>query len=158
VSGSASGSAGADGSTGAVGAGRRAGTGRRPRITARAAVLALVFCSLIAVLAYPTRQFIGQRAQIAQQQAAARQARIQVEQLRQEKARWQDPAYVEAQARERLHYGFPGETPFSSVDPDPGAGSGAGSPASAAPQPGAVTQPWYDNMFESLNRADSAPH
>ncbi|QMU75080.1 septum formation initiator family protein [Streptacidiphilus sp. PB12-B1b] len=136
--------------------GGRAATGRRPRITGRAAVLALVFCSLVAVLAYPTRQFIAQRAQIAQQQAAARQAQAQVEVLRREKARWQDPAYVEAQARERLHYGFPGETPFSAVDPDPGAA--AGPSAGVAPQPGAVTQPWYDNMFESLNRADSAQH
>ena len=158
MSGSAGGSGGSASAGSASGAGgRKAGTtGRRPRITARAAVLALVFCSLIAVLAYPTRQFIAQRAQIAQQQAAARQARAQVELLRQEKARWQDPAYVEAQARERLHYGFPGETPFSSVDPDPGAASGTS--ASAAPQPGAVTQPWYDNMFESLNRADSPQH
>jgi cell division protein FtsB len=137
--------------------GVRAATGRRSRLTGRAAVLALVFCSLIAVLAYPTRQFIGQRAQIAQQQAAARQARIQVEQLRQEKARWQDPAYVEAQARERLHYGFPGETQFSAVDPSPSAGASAAA-ASGVPQSGAVTQPWYDNMVESLNRADAAQH
>ena len=143
------------GSAGSAG-GVRAVSGRRPRLTARAAVLALVFCSLIAVLAYPTRQFIAQRAQIAQQQAAARQARAQVELLRQEQARWQDPAYIEAQARERLHYGFPGETPFSSVDPNPSAA--AGPSASAVPQSGAVTQPWYDNMFESLNRADAAPH
>ena len=142
------------GSSVSAGGGRTAPT-RGPRLTARAAVLALVFCSLIAVLAYPTRQFIAQRAQIAQQQAAARQARAQVELLRQEQARWQDPAYIEAQARERLHYGFPGETPFSSVDPNPGAASGAGPSASAAPQSGAVSQPWYDNMFESLNRADA---
>ena len=135
--------------------GGKAATRRGPRLTARAAVLALVFCALVAVLAYPTRQFIAQRAQIAQQQLAARQAQAQVEQLRQVKARWQDPAYVEAQARERLHYGFPGETPFSSVDPNPGAASGAGPSASAAPQSGAVSQPWYDNMFESLNRADA---
>jgi len=150
VSGSASGSAGVGG--------RKAGTGRRPRITARAAVLALVFCSLVAVLAYPTRQFIAQRAQIAQQQAAARQARAQVELLRQERARWQDPAYIEAQARERLHWGLPGETAFSSVDPDPAAASGTGPSSAAVPQSGAVSQPWYDNMFESLNRADSAQH
>ncbi|MBC3842775.1 septum formation initiator family protein [Streptacidiphilus sp. 4-A2] len=142
---------------GSSGSGRKAATGRRPRITARAAVLALVFCSLIAVLAYPTRQFIAQRAQIAQQQAAAQQAQAQVAELRRERARWQDPAYVEAQARERLHYGFPGETPFSSVDPGPGADS-ADATAGPAQQSGAVSQPWYDNMFESLNRADSALH
>jgi cell division protein FtsB len=118
-------------------------------------VLALVFCSLIAVLAYPTRQFIAQRAQIAQQQAAARQARAQVVQLRRVQARWQDPAYIEAQARERLHYGFPGETPFSAVDPDPSASAGAGG---QPPVPASLQQPWYDNLFESLNAVDNAQH
>jgi cell division protein FtsB len=132
--------------------GKGAGTGRRPRFTGRAAVLALVLCSLVAALAYPTRQFIAQRAQIAQQRAAAQQAQAQVDELLREKARWQDPAYVEAQARERLHYGFPGETPFASVDP------GASPAATATPQaqPGAVKQPWYDSLFESLDTADAA--
>jgi cell division protein FtsB len=130
----------------------KAAGGRRPRVTGRAAVLALVFCSLIAVLAYPTRQFIAQRAQIAQQQVAARQAQAQVDELRRERARWQDPAYVEAQARERLHYAFPGETPLVAVDPSPG--------ASVAPsaQRGSVTQPWYDSLFETLDTADAATH
>ncbi|WP_042438890.1 FtsB family cell division protein [Streptacidiphilus albus] len=136
------------------GAGRSTGS-RRSRLTGRAAVLALVFCSLIAVLAYPTRQFIAQRAQIAQQQVAARQAQQQVDELRREKDRWQDPAFVEAQARERLHYGFPGETPFSAVDPDPSASAGA---SGQPPVPASLQQPWYDNLFESLNTVDNAQH
>ena len=125
---------------------------RRPRFTGRAAVLALVLCSLIAALAYPTRQFIAQRAQIAQQRAAAEQAQAQVDQLRREQARWQDPAYVTAQARERLHYGFPGETPYTSVDPSPGASA----TAQARSQAGAAGQPWYANLFESLDAADAS--
>ena len=127
------------------------GTGpRRPRLTGRAAVLALVLCSLVAALAYPTRQFIAQRSQIAQQRAAAAQAQAQVDELRREKARWQDPAYVAAQARERLHYGYPGETPFISVAPTTGTGSAAaGTPAAAQAQ-----QPWYDSLFQSLESSD----
>ncbi|MFC1415137.1 FtsB family cell division protein [Streptacidiphilus cavernicola] len=132
--------------------------GRRPRFTGRAAVLALVLCSLVAALAYPTRQFIAQRAQIAQQRAAAEQAQAQVDELRREKARWQDPAYVTAQARERLHYGFPGETPFTSVDPDPSASATARATAQAQAAAGAAGQPWYDNLFESLDASDTAPH
>ncbi|MHA6762562.1 FtsB family cell division protein [Streptacidiphilus sp. PAMC 29251] len=127
---------------------------RRPRFTGRAAVLALVLCSLIAALAYPTRQFIAQRSQIAQQRAAAEQAQAQVDELRRERARWQDPAYVTAQARERLHYGFPGETPFTAVDPTPSASAQASAQAQA--QAGAAGQPWYDNLFESLDAADAA--
>ena len=140
--------------SGSKGTGSGKGPGRRPRFTGRAAVLALVLCSLVAALAYPTRQFIAQRAQIAQQRAAAEQAQAQVDELLREKSRWQDPAYVTAQARERLHYGFPGETPFTSVDP----GTGAGAAGSATPQaqPGAVKPPWYDSLFESLDSADAA--
>ena len=125
---------------------------RRPRLTGRAAVLALVLCSLVAALAYPTRQFIAQRSQIAQQRAAAAQAQAQVDELRREKARWQDPAYVAAQARERLHYGYPGETPFISVAPTTGAGSStSGTPAAAQAQ-----QPWYDSLFQSLETSDQS--
>jgi cell division protein FtsB len=125
--------------------------GRRPRFTGRAAVLALVLCSLVAALAYPTRQFIAQRAQIAQQRVAAQRAQAQVDELRRERARWQDPAFVAAQARRRLHYGFPGETPFTSVDPSPSA-SAAGRPRNQA---GSAGQPWYDSMFESVDAADA---
>ncbi|MEZ0091232.1 septum formation initiator family protein [Streptacidiphilus sp. EB129] len=142
---------GSKGGSGGQGTGARS---RRPRFTGRAAVLALVLCSLVAALAYPTRQFIAQRAQIAQQRAAAQQAQAQVDELRRDKARWQDPAYVEAQARARLHYGFPGETPFTSVDPTPA--DSAPAAASAQTAPGAVRQPWYDSMFESLDSADSS--
>jgi cell division protein FtsB len=131
-------------------------TSRRPRFTGRAAVLVLVLCSLVAALAYPTRQFISQRAQIAQQRTAAEQAQAQVDELRREQARWQDPAYVTAQARERLHYGFPGETPFTSVDPDPGATASAQAKAQAQALAGAPNQPWYDNLFESMDAADAS--
>ncbi|MFD0348973.1 septum formation initiator family protein [Kitasatospora aburaviensis] len=84
------------------------GLAARPRFTSRATVLVLVLCSLVAILAYPTRQFISQRSEISAQRAKAEHARQQVEQLRREKTRWQDPEYVRAQARARLHYAMPG--------------------------------------------------
>src|SRR5690349_13152600 len=93
------------------------GLAARPRFTSRATVLVLVLCSLVAILAYPTRQFLTQRPEIADQRARAEHARQQVDELRRAKARWQDPEYVKAQARERLHFAMPGETPFVSVDP-----------------------------------------
>jgi cell division protein FtsB len=129
--------------------------GRRPRITGRAAILGLVLCAVVAALAYPTREFVAQRAQISQQSAAANLAKRQLEAERQEKARWQDPAFVAAQARERLHYAFPGETPYVAVDPGsagPSAGGSTGASYQAAPG-----QPWYANLWDSLDAADSAP-
>ncbi|MFJ2868783.1 septum formation initiator family protein [Kitasatospora sp. NPDC087314] len=134
----------------------------RPRFTSRATVLVLVLCSLVAILAYPTRQFISQRAEISAQRAKADHARQQVEQLRRDKARWQDPEYVKAQARARLHYAMPGETPYIAVDPaGPAASrpsasaSGTASAAGAAADPAKATKPWYASIWDSVDAADT---
>ncbi|MCZ9337382.1 septum formation initiator family protein, partial [Streptomyces sp. TRM76130] len=91
---------------------------RRSRLTGRAALLVMVVCSLVVVLAYPMRQYVAQRAEIAELQREKRQARQRVEDLRDLKARWQDDAYAEQQIRQRLHYVMPGETGFIVIDPD----------------------------------------
>lgn len=91
---------------------------RRSRLTGRAALLALVLCSLIVALAYPIRQYVSQRAGIADLERQQEQARARVEQLRDLKARWQDDAYAKQQIRERLHYVMPGETGYVVIDPD----------------------------------------
>ncbi|MGK4582720.1 FtsB family cell division protein [Kitasatospora sp. HPMI-4] len=131
------------------------GIAGRPRFTSRATVLVLVLCSLVAILAYPTRQFIAQRSEINAQRAKAERATQQVEKLRTERARWQDPEFVKAQARERLHYALPGEAPFVSVDPSP--------PATEQSAPGAVAAgpaarsgvPWYTSVWASVALADA---
>ncbi|MFJ3790357.1 septum formation initiator family protein [Kitasatospora sp. NPDC090091] len=134
----------------------------RPRFTSRATVLVLVLCSLVAILAYPTRQFISQRSEISAQRAKAEHARQQVEQLRREKTRWQDPEYVRAQARARLHYAMPGETPYIAVDPagQSAAKSPAAAPApsdGAAAAPAKAAKPWYASVWDSVDAADTAP-
>ncbi len=91
---------------------------RRSRLTGRAALLALVLCSLIVALAYPIRQYVSQRAEISDLQRQQDQARQRVEQLRDLKARWQDDSYAEQQIRQRLHYVMPGETGYIVIDPD----------------------------------------
>ncbi|MGW3044683.1 FtsB family cell division protein [Kitasatospora sp. NPDC001159] len=132
------------------------GLAARPRFTSRATVLVLVLCSLVAILAYPTRQFVSQRAEISAQRAKADHSRQQVEQLRREKARWQDPEYVKAQARARLHYAVPGETPYIAVDP---AGPAAQPSAPAAPASSGssarAAKPWYTSIWDSVDAADT---
>jgi len=131
------------------------GLAARPRFTSRATVLVLVLCSLVAILAYPARQYIAQRGEIADQRAKAEHARQQVDELRREKARWQDPEYVKAQARERLHYALPGETPFVSVSPPPPPGAKTPSADGAAGRPKAL-KPWYATLWDSVDAADAA--
>jgi cell division protein FtsB len=126
---------------------------RRSRLTSRAAVLACVLVGLIIALAYPTRQYIAQRSQIADQAAESRQTKHQVAALRKEKARWQDPAYVEAQARERLHFVKPGEVPF--LFPKGSAGAPGALDRSSTQQ--TVRAPWYRNLWDSVDAADRTP-
>ncbi|MER6013451.1 FtsB family cell division protein [Streptomyces bluensis] len=121
---------------------------RRSRLTGRAALLALVLCSLIVALAYPIRQYVSQRAEIAELEQRRDEARERVEQLRDLKARWQDDAYAEQQIRQRLHYVMPGETGYIVIDPD------------AAKQSrttrGAAARPWYAGVWDGVDKADAA--
>ncbi len=87
--------------------------------------------------------------------------------LQDEQALWQDDVYVAAQARDRLHYVFPGETVYvvppevTAVDPvvgtstddpstdpsvDPSSDSGT-APDLAVVQ---TEQPWYDRVWDRL--------
>ncbi|MGP4003957.1 FtsB family cell division protein [Streptomyces sp. 8N706] len=126
----------------------RARPQRRSRLTGRAALLALVVCSLVVALAYPMRQFVSQRSEIAEQQRRAERAREEVERLRDEKARWQDPAYVERQAREHLHYVRPGETGYTVVH-------GTGGDATRRHDESAAERPWYTTLWDGVDRADA---
>ena len=74
-------------------------------------MLGLLILAVI-VLAPNLRIFIEQRQQIAQLQAAVDGSSASVDQLSDEVARWQDPAYITSKARERLFYVFPGEVSY----------------------------------------------
>jgi cell division protein FtsB len=124
---------------------------RRSRLTGRAAVLALTVCALVVALAYPTRQYIAQRSQIAEQRRQAQQVRDRVEQLREQKARWSDAAYVRAQAREQLHFVMPGETGYVMLGEQ-----GDSGPSGTASSAAAANRPWYDNLWDGVNAADAA--
>ncbi|MDV9170472.1 MULTISPECIES: FtsB family cell division protein [unclassified Streptomyces] len=121
---------------------------RRSRLTGRAALLALVLCSLIVALAYPIRQYVSQRAEISELERQQAQARQRVEQLRDLKARWQDDSYAEQQIRQRLHYVMPGETGYIVIDPDAAKQSRA--------ELGAADRPWYSNVWDGVDKSDAS--
>ncbi|MCD7441628.1 septum formation initiator family protein [Streptomyces lincolnensis] len=121
---------------------------RRSRLTGRAALLALVLCTLVVALAYPIRQYVSQRAEISDLQREKEQARQRVEQLRDLKARWQDDAYAQQQIRERLHYVLPGETGFIVIDPNAARQSRA--------DLGAADRPWYANVWDGVDKSDAS--
>ena len=121
---------------------------RRSRLTGRAALLALVVCSMVVALAYPMRQYVSQRAEVADLQRQKRQARERVEQLRDLKARWQDDSYAEQQIRQRLHYVLPGETGYTVVDP--------GAAKRSRAEQGTARRPWYTNVWYGVDKSDAA--
>lgn len=121
---------------------------RRSRLTGRAAVLVLVLCSLVVALAYPIRQYVSQRAEIAEMEQRREEARQRVEDLRDLKARWQDDAYAEQQIRERLHYVMPGETGYVVIDPD--------TAKQSRTTRGTLGRPWYAAVWDGVDRADAA--
>lgn len=119
---------------------------RRSRLTGRAAFLVLVVCSLIVALAYPMRQYVSQRGDIADQQQLTREAAQRVEELRDEKARLEDDAYVQRLAREHLHYVMPGETGYIMTDPR--------AADERRTDQGAADRPWYSNLLDGVDSAD----
>ena len=69
----------------------------------------VVLAPTIGLLLEQRRDIAAMEAQVAAQQA-------NVEALQTDQARWDDPAYIEAQARDRLFFVYPGETSFVVLD------------------------------------------
>ncbi|MCX4676665.1 septum formation initiator family protein [Streptomyces sp. NBC_01433] len=118
----------------------------RSRLTGRAAFLALIVCSLVVALAYPMRQYVSQRDEIADQERMSQEAGRRTEELRDEKARLQDDAYIRRLAREHLHYVLPGETGYTVADPD--------AAEDRRGEPGAADRPWHSNLWDGVDTAD----
>ena len=93
----------------------------------RAAVLAAVVCVLTLTIAGPVRTYFAQRTEMSQLTASEAALRRQIADLEQKKVKLGDPAYIAAQARERLGFVMPGDTPFQVQLP---------AAAAASPQPG----------------------
>jgi cell division protein FtsB len=143
------------------GARRTAGTGggaalrtRAPqprRFTGRAAVLGLLLLGLLLAYAYPVRVYMAQQAEITALQDQQDKQRKTIDALTERRAKWDDPAYVTAQARRRLHYVLPGETPYIVIGSQPGPDAGADTTPAGQP---VAAPPWYAKLWSSVAAAD----
>jgi cell division protein FtsB len=80
-------------------------------------IMALAILVLfIVVLAPSLRVWVEQRQEIAALEAELAAANDELDNLEDELARWDDPHYVETQARERLYYVKPGEFSYLVID------------------------------------------
>jgi len=118
----------------------------------RAAVLAAVICVLTLTIAGPVRTYFAQRTEMNQLAASEAALRRQVEELEQRKAKLGDPAYIAAQARERLGFVKPGDIPFQvQLPPTAAEPTQPGSPSAKPPS----SDPWYTSLWHTI--ADT-PH
>jgi cell division protein FtsB len=91
---------------------------------------------------------------VADHQIAERSAEI--DRLEAELARWDDPAYVKAQARDRFGWVMPGETGYRVIGED-GQPLGGGVTITAEQElPAGEHQPvWWDRLWGSVQAADA---
>jgi len=127
--------------------GRPARAGR-PKLTSRAAVLAVVLCAIALSLAYPIREYIAERRQIDQLQAQNAAIAAQVQYLKSQQQSLTSPARIEQEARDSLHMCFPQQTCYEVITP-------------ATPHQGSAVRlaatPWYARLWESVRKADETP-
>ncbi len=128
------------------GAGPRPGQPERSRLTSRTAVLAVVLCAIALSLAYPVREYIAQRRQIDQLEAQRQSIAGSLSRLEAEQRRLTSNAYVEQQARDRLHMCPPTQTCYVIISPR--------RPAAAAAPAHAPGTPWYERLWNSVQQAD----
>jgi len=81
------------------------------------ALLAMIVIGVI-TLAPRVQTWFMQRQAIFQAQSDLEQAKKEVQQMQVERKRWEDPAYIRAQARDRLYYVMPGEISYLVMDAD----------------------------------------
>ncbi|PWV73276.1 Cell division protein FtsB [Prauserella marina] len=115
--------------------------------TRRAALVAIVVCALAFTIAVPLRTYFSQKADVAEQEAKQAELRQQVATLEDRKAELADPAQVEAEARRRLRYVMPGETPYMVQLPED-------KEQEQRPEDGDQAAPqgaWYERLWDSVN-------
>ncbi len=126
---------------------------RRASLTGRAAVLALVLGVLAVSYAYPLRAWYDQHRERTELREEAERLEAEVAALETQLRLWDDPAYVQAQARERLGYVLPGEVGYVVVDE-------TGEPETELGPDGLpvlIEGEWYSRLWTSIEAADGPP-
>jgi cell division protein FtsB len=86
------------------------------RFSGFAAIMLGLVVLAVLVLAPTVSTYVEQRQKIAALQESVQVTREEIAELERERDRWNDPAFITAQARERLYYVKPGEVSFLIVD------------------------------------------
>jgi hypothetical protein len=108
---------------------------------------------LVVVLASPLQTYLNRRSSVAGSVRQQTQLQQQVADLQHQSALWNDPAYVERQARARLQYVRPGDTLYTVIG-DGAASDSAASEAKAVPAGRAPS--WNAALWNSVLDSSNA--
>ena len=111
---------------------------------------------MLAVTLMPTvRSTLSQQSEINALRNDLGQKRATVAAMQQQQRQWNDPAFIEQQARERLKFVRVGETSYTVIDA-PAARPRVAGPKIAAPARASnVSGPWYGQLWQSMVIADA---
>jgi hypothetical protein len=111
-------------------------------------MLTISYANSLRIYFAQSHEVAGTKAEIADRQARIAELQTEVD-------RWNDPAFVELQARSRLGWVVPGEIGFTVVDAD-GKPLGGGSELTTGGKPPGenVPEAWYAVLWGSVEAAD----
>ena len=113
---------------------------------------------LVVSYASSLKAYLQQRHDMETLQTEIAQRQASIDELQTQKKRWQDPAYVEQQARARFGYVMPGEVSYVALDANgnriqPESELGTPSSVGASKKPTA----WWDDAWGSVELAGKPP-
>jgi cell division protein FtsB len=132
-----------------------AAAGRRLPVMRPVTMMSGVLVILALLIAPYVRPWLAQRSQLQQGRVEVARLQDQVAALKAERDRWDDPAYVRAQARSRLRMVMPGEVAYVRLDPKRGAAPAQDPRSAAAAVPPRHPQAWYGTLWQSVVGAGS---
>ncbi|GAB05318.1 FtsB family cell division protein [Gordonia amarae] len=110
-----------------------------------ALVMIVAGIAVALTLSAPLRNSMSDRSEFAQLSASNADLRKQIAYYEQKINEQNDPAYIEAQARERLHFVYPGEKSVVMMYPGDDARKAAERKAAEH-----ANNPWYSNLWEAV--------
>ena len=135
---------------------------RLPRLPSRLGLtrraLAVLSVLVILALSYANslRIYLDQQRDLAEANQQIQERTQRISQLEDEVRRWNDPAFVKAQARERLGWLLPGETGYRVIGPDgKPIGTGVVLDSTKELPPGEHPAVWFDRLWGSVETADN---
>ena len=117
----------------------------------RLLVLAMVMVAITVLLAPSVRTYLQQRSDIAAAKAEIARAQEQQSDLELQLRRWEDPAYIKQQARDRIFLVMPGEKRYL-VKGENGVEEAAAQAAEEEPE----DLEWVDSLWDSVKRSATA--